>query len=173
MLRRIAVVVLVPLTIVTAACAGPDGDAAAVTTESGAVEPTDSAADSSSVEPDPDGTPQDAVATMVMEMTSGEFVELRPDCVREAISAMSDADAEAIVAERLDGSPDVSAEGETITLDAISDCVDTTASVRALAESLRADDPGLDVDCVVDAVEGVPYEDVGTEVVGAVEGCTG
>ena len=97
------------------------------------------------------GDDQEAAADLFLEQAEQAGIDGDDDCVREKADKLSDADAKAIVDAGSDGSPELSPEGEALSLE-LAGCVSTEDLMDQVLSSLPE---GVDEDCVRDALEDV------------------
>jgi hypothetical protein len=97
----------------------------------------------------------DDIADQLIQDAEDEGIELDEDCVRDKASQLSDADAEAIADAGEGETPELSPEGEALTLE-LFECIDDEAFNQSIIdEALTSLPEGVDEDCVRSAMEGV------------------
>jgi hypothetical protein len=134
------------LTLSMTACGGDDDEAdegTAAADTAGAV--TDDGDDGDG------GENQNEAADIFIEQAEAAGIETDEDCVREKAEKLSDADAQAIVDAGDDGSPQLSPEGEALSIE-LASCISTEDLIEEVLSSLPE---GIDEDCVREAMEGV------------------
>jgi hypothetical protein len=134
------------LTLGMTACGGDDDEAdegTAAADTAGAV--TDDGDDGDG------GENQNDAADIFIEQAEAAGIETDEDCVREKAEKLSDADAQAIVDAGDDGSPELSPEGEALSIQ-LASCISTEDLIEEVLSSLPE---GIDEDCVREAMEGV------------------
>jgi hypothetical protein len=134
------------LTLSMTACGGDDDEAdegTAAADTAGAV--TDDGDDGDG------GENQNEAADIFIEQAEAAGIETDEDCVREKAEKLSDADAQAIVDAGDDGSPELSPEGEALSIQ-LASCISTEDLIEEVLSSLPE---GIDEDCVREAMEGV------------------
>jgi hypothetical protein len=134
------------LTLGMTACGGDDDEAdegTAAADTAGAV--TDDGDDGDG------GENQNEAADIFIEQAEAAGIETDEDCVREKAEKLSDADAQAIVDAGDDGSPELSPEGEALSIQ-LASCISTEDLIEEVLSSLPE---GIDEDCVREAMEGV------------------
>ena len=99
---------------------------------------------------------QQAAVDQLSGVEEDEGIVLDDDCVEETAAQLSDEDAAAIAEAGPDGDPELSAEGQALTLGLMS-CVDTDALVDRFIEEMDAAGQDFDEDCVRDALEGIDF----------------
>ena len=97
------------------------------------------------------GENQNEAADIFIEQAEAAGIETDEDCVREKAEKLSDADAQAIVDAGDDGSPELSPEGEALSME-LASCISTEDLMEEVLSSLPE---GIDEDCVREAMEGV------------------
>ena len=97
------------------------------------------------------GENQNQAADIFIEQAEAAGIETDEDCVREKAEKLSDADAQAIVDAGDDGSPELSPEGEALSIQ-LASCISTEDLIEEVLSSLPE---GIDEDCVREAMEGV------------------
>jgi hypothetical protein len=97
------------------------------------------------------GENQNEAADIFIEQAEAAGIETDEDCVREKAEKLSDADAQAIVDAGDDGSPQLSPEGEALSIE-LASCISTEDLIEEVLSSLPE---GIDEDCVREAMEGV------------------
>lgn len=97
------------------------------------------------------GENQNEAADIFIEQAEAAGIETDEDCVREKAEKLSDADAQAIVDAGDDGSPELSPEGEALSIE-LASCISTEDLMDEVLSSLPE---GIDEDCVREAMEGV------------------
>jgi hypothetical protein len=99
------------------------------------------------------GGDQEAAADLFLEQAEQAGIDTDEECVREKAEQLSDADAKAIVDAGDDGSPELSPEGEALSLE-LAGCVSTEDLMDEVLSSLPE---GVDQDCVRDALDDADF----------------
>jgi len=118
------------------------------------------------------GGDQGEVADLVMEAADEQGFELDESCVNDTVAELSDEDAKALVDAGLEAEADVSDAGRAIGQQVFTDCVDADSYMTALVDSITAEDPSLDADCIKSALEGKSVEEIQGQLVEVAFGCS-
>jgi hypothetical protein len=109
----------------TVASSADSGDATATTTEATTTEATTADTAGSS-----DGSLQDQVAEQALEEGANLGITFDETCLRTAVAALTDADAQAILDAGVTGDPNVSPAGDAVAT-AIGACIKSTSTTAA------------------------------------------
>ena len=166
--------------LVLAAC-GSDSDGASDTTPNDSIASaiTTESSDADEASSDgPDGVQGEAAAAFISAATESGITP-DEDCVNDLAAQLSDEDAQAIVDSQPDGSPELSAEGTTLTAQ-LPTCVDNEDLIDAYITQLQATGEEFDEECVRDGLADVNFAELATaedgdaateEVLGKVMAC--
>lgn len=106
------------------------------------------------------GGDQGEVADLFIDAMGDEDIDVDRDCVEDAASELSDADAKLLVDAGVDGDPDLSPEAAAIAAKMAS-CIDTGALVDQMIDELVTEvgEDNVDGDCLRDALGDLDLSD--------------
>jgi len=170
---------VIPILLVAAACGSDNGSNDSSNDSTNSSSETSQTSDGGGSSDNGLTADQQAAVEQLMSQEDAAQVFDR-QCVEEKAAELSDEDAAAIAAAGPDGDPDLSADGEALTLE-LFDCFDNDALIDAFVDEMKSSGQSFDEDCVREGMQdfdlaelaqsGSSEEDIPPELLGALIGC--